>query len=266
MEFHACEFFVEPNSEAIYVKRTPCTKSSIVLSYANNTFTCATSYDYIDYFNIEDNKYNFNGKSLADLMLKVIESDRYVKATPNNSVSSRSHVMIILKFKSTDPQTLLTPTLIIGDFAGVENTFMCDDLITLGSFGVIRDKNAPEKDFYNENRIIDISPEKKEKKSVYCVQDENTLEQKHSGGQNLYFPTLSSNPPIENYNEIKTIFTDTQYRAIERCIFDCLDMKQVKKLIQKTLFEAQDLEELKKLFEDAKHRLTKMMIFDLCLD
>lgn len=63
--------------------------------------------------------------SMFDNIMYFIEDARDTAKTPNNPVSSRSHVIIILKFKKDD----IIATLFICDFAGVENSFQgCDQL------------------------------------------------------------------------------------------------------------------------------------------
>lgn len=66
----------------------------------------------------------FNANSeLGEIMSYLVDTDRFVKATTNNPNSSRSHVLIYVKFLSNKG---VNPTLILGDFAGVENSFDCD--------------------------------------------------------------------------------------------------------------------------------------------
>ncbi len=84
---------------------------------------------------------------LGRVVVHMIDTDRYVKATTNNPNSSRSHVLVFLKFGNVKRRQL-----IIGDFAGVENRFQCDDPKVLTRFDGIRqdmpgNKRGPK--FYN---------------------------------------------------------------------------------------------------------------------
>jgi len=82
------------------------------------------------------------GEPLGEVLVHIIDSDRYVKATTNNPNSSRSHAMICISFISeTDNSDEEKPTLIIGDFAGVENAFACEDRDVLQRFVNIHEKN-----------------------------------------------------------------------------------------------------------------------------
>lgn len=66
--------------------------------------------------------------NLSRIIAHTIDTDRLVKATTNNPNSSRSHVLVFVKI---DPDREDGPCLIVGDFAGVENEFVCDSLDTL---------------------------------------------------------------------------------------------------------------------------------------
>ena len=66
-----------------------------------------------------------NMTKLGDFVRYLIDDDRHVKATTNNPNSSRSHSLIFVKFKGSENSD--GPTLIVGDFAGVENEFDCEN-------------------------------------------------------------------------------------------------------------------------------------------
>lgn len=57
-------------------------------------------------------------KTLGGYVFFVTENMRLTKGTTNNPISSRTHIFVFIKFEDG-------PTLIIGDFAGVENVFDC---------------------------------------------------------------------------------------------------------------------------------------------
>jgi len=62
------------------------------------------------------------GIQLGEAIRLMVDIDRYTKATTNNPQSSRSHCIVYIKMKNNSDNSDFK-TLIIGDFAGVENTF-----------------------------------------------------------------------------------------------------------------------------------------------
>ena len=100
---------------------------------------------------------------LGDFIATLVDTVRMVKPTPNNPQSSRSHVLVFLKMniKCNDGQKK-DVTLIIGDFAGVENKFICDDASTKANFLKLipekTDKNPYPPPYYvkGEYKKIDI--------------------------------------------------------------------------------------------------------------
>lgn len=63
------------------------------------------------------------GIQLGEAIRLMVDIDRYTKATTNNPQSSRSHCIVYIKMKKSNSDNSDFKTLIIGDFAGVENTF-----------------------------------------------------------------------------------------------------------------------------------------------
>ena len=73
--------------------------------------------------------------TLANYIINIMENIRLIKPTPNNDVSSRSHVIVFIRFLiNDDSEKEEGPYLIICDFAGVEDKFSCDDCVTLDKF------------------------------------------------------------------------------------------------------------------------------------
>ena len=72
-------------------------------------------------------------ESLGNVIIYLIDTDRHVKATTNNPNSSRSHSLIFVNFKSSSDEKK-NAYLIVGDFAGVENEFNCDNPSVLTDF------------------------------------------------------------------------------------------------------------------------------------
>ena len=78
-------------------------------------------------------KRNFGVNSeMADVIDFLVNYDRLIKATTNNDESSRSHVIVYVRFKIGNIKK--TPCLIVGDFAGVENEFKCDQEMVKNQF------------------------------------------------------------------------------------------------------------------------------------
>jgi hypothetical protein len=72
------------------------------------------------------------GESIGNVMIYLIDQDRFVKATTNNPQSSRSHSMVYLKLTKTNANDI--GYIIIGDYAGVENKFTCENASTIMDF------------------------------------------------------------------------------------------------------------------------------------
>ena len=69
---------------------------------------------------------------LGDYIIMCLNSElRATEPTPNNPDSSRSHVIIHIKIKNSNPSKI--SNLVVCDFAGVENEFDCsnDDVINI---------------------------------------------------------------------------------------------------------------------------------------
>jgi vacuolar-type H+-ATPase subunit H len=90
------------------------------------------------------------GTSLGKVIIHMIDNDRFVKATTNNPNSSRSHTLIFINFGTSYNVFNDKRTLIIGDFAGVENAFDCDDENQLLGFLRVREDTAPGDMFYSK--------------------------------------------------------------------------------------------------------------------
>ena len=71
------------------------------------------------------------GSQLGEYLIHIIDTDRHVKATTNNPNSSRSHSLVFVKLSGEGKKDA---HLIVGDFAGVENVFNCDDPSVLNDF------------------------------------------------------------------------------------------------------------------------------------
>ena len=95
---------------------------------------------------------------MASDIANFMDNKRNIAATANNPVSSRSHVVIFINYKES--KTKKQSTLVLCDFAGVENRFDCDSESVLSKLATIPTKktanNKPEEQIpYYESRIGD---------------------------------------------------------------------------------------------------------------
>ncbi len=164
------EFYSDPKKKKdeyvrdnIIVKRVPLQEDSeITFNYINEQFVLTNGtntnnnkrgYNHINTFTDRtksETTFFENNTPMGELLIHLIDNDRYVKATPNNPNSSRSHSLIIVNFYKGNSSNADNTTLIIGDFAGVENIFDCDDYDTiLGFSDAYINGNASKGKFYN---------------------------------------------------------------------------------------------------------------------
>ena len=85
---------------------------------------------------------------LGEVVIHMIDTDRFVKATTNNPNSSRSHALIFVKLLK-EGQIDNYGNIIIGDFAGVENAFTCDDSTTQKNFLNVKRDDGSGKLYYS---------------------------------------------------------------------------------------------------------------------
>lgn len=83
-------------------------------------------------------------RRLASYVFFTTENCRLTEATTNNPTSSRSHVFVFLRFRKPKRVGVTEPTLVIGDFAGVENRFACDQPSVLKAFSEVKYDNRDE--------------------------------------------------------------------------------------------------------------------------
>ena len=69
-------------------------------------------------------------------IVEYIDTKRNTAPTPNNPQSSRSHVICVLTFSRSEAKAAGDAVFIVCDFAGVENTFMCEDPRVRETIGV----------------------------------------------------------------------------------------------------------------------------------
>ena len=173
---HSCEIYQDANQE----NQEPTinytgnwnkdnSKQPVNFDYNNSSFKLSSSIQHENFhpFRVNkqsDNECNFNepkefgiDTQLSDYLRYIIDTDRHVKATPNNINSSRSHALVFIGFtiyNNDDGNFDNTPVLIIGDFAGVENEFNCADLNAKNDFLSIVGEN--NKLFYENEKCNDV--------------------------------------------------------------------------------------------------------------
>ena len=106
----------------------------------------------------EDDKYYFNySTQLGDIVKFLVDVDRIVKATTNNPQSSRSHVLVFVEIYLINKPKIVK--LIVGDFAGIENEFMCTDVNTLDKMFSLKNtiyKNEKTKKFTDKFYLNEV--------------------------------------------------------------------------------------------------------------
>jgi len=137
-----------------------------------------------------DNTIFNNNTTLGEFIIHLIDNDRYVAATTNNKNSSRSHSLVFVKLLKDDGENT---TLIVGDFAGVENLFNCDS-------------TAVQEDFFNVER--DNPNNDKDKSEIAVLKqkyDEKTCDEKLGKKKGKKQPATKTNYPQEPVKECREI-------------------------------------------------------------
>lgn len=171
LELKYREVYREQNSTDTQIRYIPDnTNDKISFEYdkSENSFKLKTfntddkTYIYNNkYTNKNENETVFNDKStLGEIVIHLVDNDRFVSATTNNPNSSRSHSLIFIKLIKNINNINYETTLIIGDFAGVENLFDCElDEFQYKFNNVKRDDtqlDSIKKDKLN-NKIIELN-------------------------------------------------------------------------------------------------------------
>ena len=107
----------------------------------------------------DDSKKFDGGANIGEVVNYLINVDRLVKATTNNPSSSRSHILCFLEFIKSDGNNTKKANIIIGDLAGVENKFNCENPNEISKFFNIKREGTTER-FYKseitEDRKVDV--------------------------------------------------------------------------------------------------------------
>lgn len=188
IELKCREFYVEQNKTTPNVRYFPNDKKNSVEFIYNknenifklNTFNSDKKFiynnKYIEKSYPETETIFDDNSSLGEMVIHLIDNDRFVAATTNNPNSSRSHSLIfvnLIKYikDKNNVETEYKTTIIIGDFAGVENLFDCDSDEFKEKFNtIIRDdvyldetkKNKINKQIENLKIKLNENPENSE--------------------------------------------------------------------------------------------------------
>ena len=156
-----------------YVK---CSSATYTFTYKDGNFIVENTENLLSLpihhpYRITDNKNSIDNENIfAKTIEYLIDKDRLVKATTNNPQSSRSHSLAFIKFKKSDD----TPGyLIVGDFAGVENKFDCDSVLTIKDLLNVEDSKDNTKLYYGG-----YTTEKYKENAISIITEYNTLNPK----------------------------------------------------------------------------------------
>ena len=158
------EDYMNQENKEKFIKQTE--KSILLKKYEEVRFTKNNGQEYYTLFEKQDVEHFFRSRidnehvqwntesTLSKFLETYVDKDRLVKATPNNPQSSRSHVVVIIEFVNDSTTTTQKGKLIVGDFAGIENTFDQTDMITLSQFANIR--KTDDTGFFYDSKEIDF--------------------------------------------------------------------------------------------------------------
>lgn len=185
------------------------------------------------------------GLDIGKYIVSIMDGKRSIQATTNNPVSSRSHMIIFVKFKNKKSTVApeKEPYLIICDFAGVENKFQCNDDKVLSMFEKIKSQTKCKDKNVSKSQCRDFE-------NFYDVQTQ-VDEQLHSN-EATYEPSpetiLNIHSAVSNA-ALSNIFTSNEqaknkFRPISK-ILDSIIMesytKNKNKLLEDALFNVRDV-------------------------
>ena len=126
--------------DAPMIVNVPEDNGSVKFKFENGNFVLSEEYKHIthhqyrlinkDRTGIQKETVFEVGTLIGEVIIHLIDTDRFVKATTNNPNSSRSHTLVFVKLIGEGK----SGNIIIGDFAGVENTFACENPNTIKAF------------------------------------------------------------------------------------------------------------------------------------
>jgi hypothetical protein len=96
----------------------------------------------------DSNEFEFiENTELGIVIVFLVDVDRIVKATTNNPQSSRSHVLVFVEIYFGEKIV----KLIVGDFAGIENRFLCDNKTTIEKMGTLENTKTNKPFYINQS-------------------------------------------------------------------------------------------------------------------
>jgi hypothetical protein len=187
-------------------------------------------------FSYRDPKTSFNdGALFGDVLKNLIDTDRFVKPTPNNPDSSRSHSLIYIKLEKTSGNGPNFLHLFIGDFAGVENKFDCENKDVLDKFLHLNIDRSQDKSAYVYASPADRNPKSIDpkfdltldnvnnlfgNKANFQMTDQGTLEAKGDENFEVSLKKFIKNPSSDNLPPVPIAGTLNYVR--NKLIFDTL--------------------------------------------
>jgi hypothetical protein len=144
IELKCKEFYHTTNVNTIdepMIVNIPSEEKTIKFQFKNNQFVLTEEYIHVNHHHyrmknensIEDITFK-EETPLGEVMIHMIDKDRFVKATTNNPNSSRSHTLVFVKLIGEENNSEKIGHIIVGDLAGVENTFECKNEETKKAF------------------------------------------------------------------------------------------------------------------------------------
>ena len=171
----------------------------------------------------EKDKNQFSvGTTFGEVMMYLVDSDRFVKATTNNPNSSRSHTLVFVKLKNGNKEG----NIIVGDFAGVENVFQCENYETINAF-LNQSRDGDDKPYYSGEFFGDSDSNNNNEMDLFIHQYNK------------------ANEPV---NDIKKYLTNN--KKIDNYTFKS-KMEEFKKLIE----DKQKISNLKEIFENKNGKI-----------
>jgi hypothetical protein len=103
-------------------------------------------------YKTQETEFGLSDKTLGEVLIHLIDTDRFVKSTTNNISSSRSHslIYVVMEQEGITNDTNKKIQFVIGDLAGVENKFDCVDkdvLKQLMNIGSKETNGKPESNY-----------------------------------------------------------------------------------------------------------------------
>jgi hypothetical protein len=222
------EFLRKRGEQTTTVYDTPAQESdmeSIRFEYNEKVgrFELAEKYVHVNRFQdrVGQAKTEFaKGTKLGKVVIHLVDSDRFVKATTNNPNSSRSHTLIFIKFQRQVDGRNEETTLMVGDFAGVENLFNCQDDEVIEKFLSVKRDDSSGRRFYSSvnsigggNEGYGSSAELCEKfiemnEDLYVFGPTTSIREVAGDETNKFIRTNKYFSKTENYHEIQRLLAE----------------------------------------------------------